>query len=107
MVFPTIVGFPRYILCLDIANCFSYIFDLVHTSKVRLWPNELGHLFPSTLSSTSREADIQLPEKYKEFSDVFDKVKANTLPEHRPYDCPIDLQPGKEPLLAIQHVLLS
>ena len=29
-------------------------------------------------------------------SDVF-KVKANTLPEHRPYDCPIDLKPGKEP----------
>ena len=24
-------------------------------------------------------------------------MKANTLPEHRPYDCPIDLQPGKEP----------
>ena len=28
---------------------------------------------------------------------MFDKVKANRLPEHRPYDCPIDLQPGKEP----------
>ena len=50
-----------------------------------------------TPSSTSREDDITLPEKYKEFSDVFDKVKANTLPEHRLYDCPIDLQPGKEP----------
>ena len=48
--------------------------------------------------SRQREADIHLPEKYKEFSDVFDKVKANTLSEHRPYDCPIDLQPGKEPL---------
>ena len=48
-------------------------------------------------SSTSREADIKLLKKYKEFSDVFDKMKANTLPEHRPYDCPIDLQLGKEP----------
>ena len=28
---------------------------------------------------------------------MFDKVKANRLPEHRPYDCPIDLQLGKEP----------
>ena len=27
---------------------------------------------------------------------MFDK-EANTLPHHRPYDCPIDLQPGKEP----------
>ena len=41
----------------------------------------------ATPSSTSREADITLPEKYK----------ANTLSEHRPYNCPIDLQPGKEP----------
>ena len=51
----------------------------------------------ATPSSTLQEGDIKLPDRYKEFSDVFDKVKANTLPEHRPYDCPIDLQPGKEP----------
>ena len=50
-----------------------------------------------TPSSTSQESKTQLPKKYIEFSDVFDKVKANTLPEHRPYDCSIDLQPGKEP----------
>ena len=31
------------------------------------------------------------------YADVFDKVQANTLPHHRPYDCPIDLKPGKEP----------
>ena len=42
-------------------------------------------------------SEIKLPHKYKEFADVFDKVKAGILPEHRPYDCPIDLQPGKEP----------
>jgi hypothetical protein len=40
---------------------------------------------------------IELPHKYKAFIDVFDKDKANILPEHRLYDCPIDLQPGKEP----------
>ena len=28
---------------------------------------------------------------------MFDKVKANRLPEHRLYDCTIDLPPGKEP----------
>ena len=51
----------------------------------------------ATPSSSSQELGVQLPKKYIEFSDVFDKVKANRLPEHRPYDCPIDLQPGKEP----------
>ena len=48
-------------------------------------------------SSSPQELGVQLPKKYIEFSDVFDKVKASRLPEHRPYDCPIDLQPGKEP----------
>ena len=28
---------------------------------------------------------------------MFDKVKANRLLEHRPYDCPTDLQPKKQP----------
>ena len=51
----------------------------------------------ATPTSSSQELGVQLPKKYTEFSDVFDKVKANRLPEHRPYDCPIDLQPGKEP----------
>ena len=43
------------------------------------------------------ESTVQLPKKYHHYADVFDKVQANTLPHHRPYDCPIDLQPGKEP----------
>ena len=53
--------------------------------------------FLVTPTSSSQELGVQLLKKYIEFSDVFDKVKANRLPEHRPYDCPIDLQPGKEP----------
>jgi hypothetical protein len=38
-----------------------------------------------------------LPEKYKDFQDVFDKQQADILPEHRQYDCPIDLKPGTQP----------
>ena len=48
-------------------------------------------------SATQGNSDIQIPEKYQEYVDVFDKVKASVLPKHRSYDCPIDLQPGKEP----------
>ena len=33
-------------------------------------------------------------DKYKDFSDVFEKHNADRLPEHRLYDCPIDLQEG-------------
>ena len=50
-----------------------------------------------TPTSNPQEADVHFPSKYQDFSDVFDKVKAKTLPEHRPYDCPIDLQLEKEP----------
>ena len=52
----------------------------------------------TTPSPSLHEPDNQLPKKYNEISDVFDKVKANTLPEHRPYDCSIYFEPRKEPL---------
>ena len=39
----------------------------------------------------------QLPEKYKDYKDVFSKQGADILPTHRKYDCPIDLQEGAQP----------
>ena len=48
-------------------------------------------------SSSSQGAGTPLPSKYLDFEDIFNKAKASSLPDHRPYDCPIDLQPGKEP----------
>ena len=38
-----------------------------------------------------------IPDKYQDFSDVFEKCNADRLPEHRLYDCPIDLQEGACP----------
>ena len=57
-------------------------------------------IFPVSVKSsntTKEESTIQLPKKYHQYIDVFDQVKASTLPRHRLYDCPIDLQPEKEP----------
>jgi hypothetical protein len=31
-----------------------------------------------------------------DFKEVFSKAKADLLPEHRPYDCPIDIRPDAE-----------
>lgn len=42
-------------------------------------------------------AQVSLPKKYVEFADVFDERNANLLPEHRPYDCAIELEPGTQP----------
>jgi hypothetical protein len=43
---------------------------------------------------TKPREPTELPEAYKDFSAVFDKKMADVLPEHRPYDMAIDLQPG-------------
>ncbi len=45
----------------------------------------------------SEPKPIKLPEKYKDFVDVFEKNKADQLLEHRPYHCPIDLEEGHSP----------
>ena len=39
---------------------------------------------------------ILLPTKYEEIRDVFNKDKATSLPEHRPYNSPANHQPGKD-----------
>ena len=51
----------------------------------------------TTLSSSSQRFDAHFPTKYLEFNNVFNKGKASTLSYHHPYDCPINLQPRKEP----------
>ena len=38
-----------------------------------------------------------LPSKCGDFADVFEKKNVDHLPEHWPYDCPIDLQEGTSP----------
>jgi hypothetical protein len=39
----------------------------------------------------------RLPLKYEDFQDLFEKKSVDRLLEHRPYDCPIDLQEGVSP----------
>ena len=48
-------------------------------------------------SSESTRITTVIPEQYWEFQDVFEKKNADILPEHRPYDCSIDLQDGAQP----------
>ncbi len=45
----------------------------------------------------SEPKPVKLPEKYKDFTNVFEKNKADRLPEHCPYDCPINLEEGHSP----------
>ena len=39
-----------------------------------------------------------LPEQYKSYQDVFEKKNAKILPQHRPYDCAVDIEDGTQVL---------
>ena len=38
-----------------------------------------------------------LPEEIKDFRDVFSKNRAETLPQHRSFDCKIEIEAGTKP----------
>ena len=53
---------------------------------------------PPNSVSNSPAPDLRgVPECYQGLREVFNKVKATSLPPHRPYDCAIDLLPGTAP----------
>src|ERR1700735_4428734 len=59
-------------------------------------------------NSTSDSAPVDLssiPEKYPDLSDVFDKAKADTLAQHRPYDLKINIDEGSTPPLGPMYSL--
>jgi len=56
------------------------------------------HVNPANNKNPQSEPKlVKLPEKYKDFVDVFEKNKVDQFLEHRPYDCPIDLEEGHSP----------
>jgi hypothetical protein len=58
------------------------------------------HVNPANNENPQSEpTSIKLPEKYKDFVDVFEKINADQLFAHSPYDCPIDLKEGHSPRL--------
>ena len=47
----------------------------------------------------------KIPKEYHDFADVFSRVNANKLAEHRPYDLKINLEEGKSPPLGTMYSL--
>jgi hypothetical protein len=58
-----------------------------------------GNMFAIYAIPTSQpiQEPTKLPTKYEEYRDVFEKKNADTLPQHRPYDCGIELQEDAQP----------
>ena len=55
------------------------------------------YMIYANLIIESNKKSNGLPDQYKEYQDVFEKKNADMLPQHRPYDCGIDLQEGTQP----------
>jgi hypothetical protein len=56
------------------------------------------HVNPANNKNPQSESTlVKLLEKYKDFVNVFEKINADQLPAHRPYDYPIDLEEGHSP----------
>ena len=57
------------------------------------------HVRRQAPSKETETSERKWPHYLDEFADVFSKSKANTLPEHRPYDLKINLEDSAVPLL--------
>jgi hypothetical protein len=56
------------------------------------------HVNPANNTNPPSEpTPVNFLEKYKDFVDVFEKINADQLPAHSPYDCPINLEEGHSP----------
>jgi hypothetical protein len=58
-----------------------------------------GNMFAIYAIPTSQpvQEPTKLPAEYEEYRDVFEKKNVDTLPQHRLYDCGIELQEGAQP----------
>ena len=69
-------------------SCLEEISSLV----LPLSSDRLCWTIDRSLESPEKKKHKNLPDKYKEFIDVFSKKAAELLPEERPYDCEITLR---------------
>jgi hypothetical protein len=54
-------------------------------------------LFVRSATTLAEVKLTEVPKEYHEFTDVFSKQKADSLPEHRPYDLRIVIEEGSVP----------
>src|ERR1700742_1411259 len=97
---------PEVDIALLGAQAFSNVCRLEGCEPILFYANHTVHArstakdAPCADDSPPSPVPPNLPPEYAKFADVFDKVKADTLAEHRPYDLKIDIEEGAEPPLA-------
>lgn len=56
--------------------------------------SQIQELSTATIGGELEQPDIQLPDKYAKYSQIFSKMQADQLPPHRPYDHAIPIIEG-------------
>jgi len=84
----------------------------LHASKLSGFHNFELYLCSSDIQANSAKLaetpDLSnVPSKYHEFTDIFSKTKAETLPSHCPYDLKINLEEGTQPPVSPIYSLLA
>lgn len=72
-------------------------FDWLHAEVLSWSPQCSKSCFQKVAKVLCTSSLSSLLEEYRDFSGVFDKGQAGSLPPHRSYDCAIDVQPGAIP----------
>ena len=54
----------------------------------------------ASIASVDNAPEVEIPEEYADFKDIFEDKEISTLPPHRPYDHEIKLIPGTSPIRA-------
>ncbi|CAG8513973.1 13746_t:CDS:2 [Cetraspora pellucida] len=79
------------------AHCwYSFTMHLATNVSIseRVFWTQIFHV--ASVNRNEKTATLTLSIKYNNFSNVLDEKEADRLSEHRPYDCAIDLAPGKQ-----------
>ena len=76
---------------------YSIVSDAKYPYDPREYISKDLVLIQSIETNQSTSSLNELPPVYQQFADVFSEVNADILPQHRKYDCPIDLLPNSTP----------
>ena len=60
-----------------------------------------GLMVRAVIEENLGPSQVVLPEKYLDFSDIFDKAQADVLPQHSQHNLAIELEADKQPLFGL------
>jgi len=86
---------------------FKKILDV--RTKAFMHAVKIGTFFVVYVTPTANATTTTtvLSKQYEVYKDVFEKKNADILPQHRPYNCTIDLEKGAQPLFGSIYNLLQ